>query len=42
MQDDRELRAKSEEAIAQAQLLHDLGVISTDALTSGRLLSEVR
>jgi outer membrane protein TolC len=28
--------------IAQAQLLHDLGVISTDALTSGRLLSQSR
>jgi outer membrane protein TolC len=26
--------------IAQAQLLHDLGMISTEALTSGKLLSD--
>lgn len=28
--------------IAQAQLLHDIGMISTEALTSGRLLSRAR
>jgi outer membrane protein TolC len=33
-------QAMIEYNIAQAQLLHDLGMMSTDALTSGRLLSE--